>query len=192
MIDAVYNITNRPDKVALTLDMIKAATLKMHSSDFYAKDIYETGYSFPSADFYQSLDYINLIPNWRAIKYLKRVEDATDVIGKHFSVISVDEILDSYGNNREDICYVAGRVIEIKSSVEFSLGLLGAYVFPIVTPTAAYSSWVAEQFPYAIIHEAARVILKTVGKTEESKSQGELMAEQLSLLKASSIGDVGY
>ena len=198
LVAAVYVVTNRPDLVSDTEQAVRNATLKAHTTDgngeaqFYAKDIYETGYSFPTADYFQSLDYINLITNWRAISYLKRVEDAADTEGKFFSVISVSEILDEYGTARTDIAYVAGRVIEIRSSVEFTLGLLGAYVFPIVTPKASFSSWVADQYPYAIVHEAARMIFMSIGQKEEAASEKSLMLEEFFTLKNSSVLDVGY
>lgn len=191
LIEEVYLITNRRDLVAETESAIKAATLKAHKLDFFSKDIFETGVEFTSADFRQSLDYISLLSNWRAIKYFKRVEDESDDVGKFFDIITPDEVLDSYGTNRADIAYVAGRVLEIRSSVEFSKALLGAYVLPIVRE-GAYLSWVAEQFPFAIIHEAARRVFRSIGKLDESNAQREFVAEEYAELKLSALSDVGY
>lgn len=191
LVAEVYLITNRPDMVAETKSAVKSATLKAHTTDFYSKDIHETGIEFDTATFRQSLDYINLIPNFRALKYLRRVEDENDDVGKFFEVVTPEETLDAYGVNKSDIAYVAGRVLEIRSSTEFSKALLGAYVYPIVTPEAAYVSWVAEQFPYFIIHEAARRIFMAVGQLEEANGQTRLVAEELELLKMSALTDVG-
>jgi len=191
LLTEVYQITNRPDLVNETKSAIKAATLKAHKSDFYSKDIHETGIEFDTATFRQSLDYISLISNFRALKYLRRVESATDDKGKFFDIISPDEVLDSYGYNRNDIAYVAGRVLEIRSSTEFKYALLGCYVLPIVREEA-YSSWVAEQFPYFIVYEAARVLFRMMGQMEESNAQAGLVAEELQLLKMSALSDVGY
>ena len=188
----VYELTNRPDLVSETTSAIKAATLKAHQTDFYSKDIFETGVEFTTADFRQSLDYIAFISNLRAMKYLRRVEDETDDVGKFFEIIDVAESLDSYGVNRTDIAYVAGRVLEIRSSVSFTKALLGAYVFPIVTPTVSYASWIADLYPYAIIYEAARVVFKSIGYDEQSAQFNSLVSEQYTLLKASALPDVGY
>lgn len=187
----VYGITNRPDLVAETASAIRAATLKAHKSDFYSKDIHETGIEFESASFRQSLDYISLITNFRSLKYLRRVTDENDDSGTFFEIILPEEILDSYGISRTDIAYVAGRVLEIRASVEFSKALLGAYVLPIVR-TGAYDSWVAEQFPYAIIYEAARVIFKAIGYDEQSATFTGLVGEEFTLLKLSALSDVGF
>jgi len=191
LIAEVDLITNRPDLVGETTAAVKAATLKAHRLDFFSKDIFETGVEFDTADFRQSLDYITFITNFRAFKYLRRVEDETDEEGTFFEIISPEEILDDYQNNRSDIAYVAGRVLEIRSAVEFSKALLGCYVLPIVT-TADYSSWVAEQNPYAIIYEASRVVFKAIGYDEQSVSFERLVAEEYTLLKQSALSDVGY
>jgi len=191
LLEEVYLITNRRDLVNETKSAVKAATLKAHKSDFYSKDIFETGIEFDSADFRQSLDYISLFSNFRALKYLRRVEDENDDVGAFFAIITVDEILDSYGTNRTDIAYVAGRVLEIRASVEFSKALLGAYVLPIVRE-GAYLSWVAEQFPFAIIHEAARRVFRSIGKLDESNAQLQFVAEEYAELKLSALSDVGY
>ncbi len=187
----IFLITNRPDLVGETESAIKSATLKAHKSDFYSKDIHEQGVIFESSTFRQSLDYILLIPNFRAFKYFRRVEDENDDVGKFLAILSVDEILDSYGVNKNDIAYVAGRVLEIRSSVEFNTALLGAYVLPIVTPKEDYTSWVAEQYPFFIIHEAARRIFMSIGQLEESNAQRLLVGEEFITLRAGALSDVG-
>lgn len=191
LVQEVYNITNRSDLVTETESAVRAATLKAHQSDFYSKDIYETGVEFPTADYKQSLDYISLVSNYRALKYLRRVENETDDVGKFIQIITPEESLDAYGHNRNDIAYIAGRVLEIRSSVTFSKCLFACYVNPIVRLNA-YSSWVADQFPYAIIHEAARRVFSAVGQMEESNGQLRLVAEEFNLLRQQSLSDVGY
>ncbi len=183
--------TNRPDLVGETKSAVKAATLKAHKTDFYSKDIFESGVEFGTSEFRQSLDYVSLFSNFRAFKYFRRVEDETDDVGAFIEIIAPEEILDSYGCNRTDIAYVAGRVLEIRSSVSFSKALLGAYVYPIVREDA-YLSWVAEQSPFAIIYEAARVIFKAIGYDEQSAQFNSLVAEEYNLLKLTALSDVGY
>ena len=53
LIAEVYTITNRPDLVAQTLMAVRSATLKLHQSDYYYKDIFETGFQFTSAEYLQ-------------------------------------------------------------------------------------------------------------------------------------------
>jgi len=191
LVAEVIDITNRKDLTSSIKSAVKAATIKAHQTDFYSKDIFETGVEFTSKEFRQSLDYITLITNFRALKYFRRVEDETDDIGAFIDIILPEEVLDSYGENRTDIAYVAGRVLEIRASVSFTKALLGCYVNPIVRE-GAYTSWVAEQHPFFIIHEAARRIYKAIGQMEESNGQAQLVAEELKLLRMTGLSDVGY
>lgn len=191
LLTEVYALTNRPDLVAESTSAIKAATIKAHSSDYYSKDIYETGVSFDTTATKQSLDYPALITNFRTLKYIRRVENEFDESGVFFEVLTPDELLDSYGHNKADVAYIAGRVIELRGSVAFSKCLLGAYVFPITTETN-YSSWVADMYPYAIIYEAARVVFAIIGLSEQADSFGRLVAEEYQLLRMLGLTDVGY
>ena len=191
LLEEVYVLTNRRDLVAESKSAIKAATLKAHNTDFYSKDIFETGVAFDTAEYRQALDMYNLISNFRAVKYLRRVEDEFDDVGKFIEVVTADEVLDSYSCNRADIAYVAGRVLEIRSSVTFSKCLFGAYVFPIVQEEN-YSSWIADLHPFAIIYEAVRAIFITIGYQEQAVNFSRLVAEEYATLKMTGLTDVGY
>lgn len=191
LVAEVYLITNRPDLAGETTSAVKAATLKMHKSDFYSKDIYETGIEFGSASYKQSLDYVSLFSNFRSFKYLRRVDSATDESGTFFTILTPEELVDAYGCNRVDVAYVAGRVLEMRAAVQFDKALLGCYVLPVVRE-GAYNSWVAEQFPYTIIHEAARRVYASIGQMEESNGQRSLLSEEFEELKLSALSDVGY
>lgn len=191
LLTEIYSITGRSDLVDLTKTAIKAATLKAHNTDFYSKDLYETPVKFDTSAYTHSLDIISLIPNYRALKYIRKYETATSESGDFITVITPEEVLDKYNRELTDICYIAGRNIEIKSSTEFDTILLGAYVSPIVVEVN-YSSWVADLYPYAIIHEAARFVFGAIAMDAEKKSQESFVAEQYAELKINAITDVGY
>ncbi len=186
----VYDITNRPDLVGETKSALKAATLKAHHLDFFAKDLFETGVTFPELGFRQALDYIGVVSNFRQLKYLRKAEDACDDTGIFFTVITPEEILDEYGVNRTDVAYVAGRVLQIRSSTEFQFSYMGCYLHPIIRE-GAYCSWIAQQYPFSIINEAVRKVFKGIGKTDESREYTQLVGEEYELLKLSNIEDVG-
>ena len=187
----VYTITNKPYLVDETTLAIKSATLKAHSIDFFSKDIYETLLTAESKDYIHSIDYISKIPNFRALKYLRKYDQSSKSVGTFLDVIEPEAVLDSYGVDKADVCYVAGRVLEIRSSTEIDALIMGCYVFPIVTK-GNYSSWIAELYPYAIIMEAARLVFATVGEGESAQAYRSLVAEQYELLRNSALSDVGY
>jgi hypothetical protein len=190
LLTEVYFLTNRPDLVNETKSAVKAATLKLHQTDFYSKDIAELYIDLGSATdtYIYSFDYISAVSNFRAIKYIRKLNITTGEPEKFFDIITPEETLDSYNVTRTDVCYVAGRVLEIRSSTTFNKMILGVYVFPIAVESG-YSSWIAELYPYAIIFEATRIIFKTIGYDEQSSAYRELVAEQVALLKLSALPD---
>jgi hypothetical protein len=188
---AVYTLTNRPDLTAETLLAVQAATLKWHQTDYYYKDIFETGIVFSTSDFEQSLDYRTLIPIWRALKYLRKSDSTGDDTKIPFDIILPENILDDYSLNRTDVCYVAGANLQIKSSTAFQYALLGCYVNPNIT-ISGYSSWIALDHPFAIIYEAAADVFRQIGKLEEMAAFKVLANEQLVTIQRSNILAQGY
>lgn len=180
MIGDVYTITNRPDLISETALALKQATLKMHQTDHYPKDIFETGITFPTPATIQSLDYRTMIPRWRTFKYLRKYNNGYP--GEFFSLLTPEESLDRYQINRENICYVAGEQLEVRSNSADSHALLACYLHPDITD-AGYSSWIAQEHPYAIIYEAASKVFKMIGQDELASSMKQEVAEQYMLLK---------
>ena len=191
LIAEVYTITNRPDLVGQTLTAVRSATLKLHQSDYYYKDLRETGVSFVSALYVQSLEYRPLFPKWRALKYVRKTDvDGTDT-GAFLELVVPENVLDNYKQNRNDICYVAGEVIQIRSSTQVQYIILGRYDNPDITQ-AGYDSWIALDHPYAIVFEAASTVFKMIGDTDQFAAYTQLAAMQLVELRNSNIIAAGY
>lgn len=154
----VYTLTNRPDYVGETALAVKAATLKAHASDSYFKDLFETGIVFTPADYLQTIDYRVIAPKYRALKYLRKFDVPSNTPGKFFKIKTPDDVVDDYGKDLLDIAYVAGSVIQVKSSTLITNALFGCYIHPTVDSDATFNSWIANEYPYAIIYEAAAII----------------------------------
>ena len=189
----VYELTKRPDLVGETELAVRAATLKAHQSDYYPKDLYETAIRFESESYLQSLDYKQIVPQFRALKYLRKYDPSqgNNATGAFLTILSPAELLDSYGINREDVAYLAGSSLEIRSKDLLQYILLGCYVHPVVT-SSGYSSWIAEEHPFFIVFEAARTLFKTIGFDEQAAMYDKLVQEQLILLRMSQITAEGY
>lgn len=186
LIQEVYTLTARPDLVSETSSAVKAATLKAHQSDYYFKDLFESGIAFSTAAFIQNLDYRALIANWRSLKYLRKFDFTNNVPGRLLETIVPENVLNDYQTQRTDICYGAGAFIQINSSTKEQYYLLGAYLNPILTD-AGYSSWVALDHPYFIVFDAAATVFKAIGKDDEATTYRQLVAEQLTMLKTANI-----
>lgn len=184
----VYALTNRPDLVSETALAVRAATLKAHHTDFYYKDLFETGISFTSAEYIQSLPYKDLIPLWRSPKYIRKVDASTTppTPKKFLQLLAAEDALDSYGISKEDVYYIAGTNIQMRSVTKEQYYVVGCYVHPNVTPDK-YSSWVADEHPYAIVYEAVAIIFKTIGYDEQVKVYRDMVNEEILMLKMSNL-----
>jgi hypothetical protein len=191
----VKTLTNRPDLVAETILAVKAATLKAHSSDFYVKDIFETAISWDPVAYVQSLTYKQIVPLWRSFKYLRKFTPSTAtgdaVPGTFFTLIDPTNSIDAYKVDKDNVCYIAGADLDIRSNTQDQYMLLGCYVWPNITE-ANYSSWIAEDLPYAIVYEAASKIFKQIGWDEQSTMFNREVTEQYALLRMNYIQGEGY
>lgn len=186
----VYTITNRPDLTAETLLAVRQATLALHQTDYWWKDLKETGISFLVPAYTQELSFRPIIPRFRALKYLRK-SDSSGTVGAFFTVIQPEAVLDNYNMDRTDVCYAAGDSIEIKSSTQFQYAVMGYYENPDIS-TTGYSSWIATDHPYAIVFEAAEKVFKMIGKSEEFAAYKLLRDEERQRLMISNVQVSGY
>lgn len=184
LISDVYTLTNRPDLIAETKLAVKQATLKMHQCDYFPKDLFETGIVWNPIAFTQSLAYKTIIPRWRTFKYLRKYADGQPK--DFFTLLGVEETLDRYAINRDNICYIAGDQLEIRSSTEDATMLIGCYLHPDITDDG-YSSWIADEHPYAIIFDAAATVFKMIGYDEQAAYLKQNVTEQVALLRQNQI-----
>lgn len=197
LIAEVYVITNRPDLTAETLSAVRSGTMKCHRADFFVKDIFETGITFPTATFLQAIQYRDILPRWRAFKYLRKFDPTAfpspGLAGEFFEFATPGTSLDSYSINRENICYLAGDNIQVRSSTEIQYALLGCYLNPQAGITdGTFASWIAEEFPWAIIHQAASSVFRMIGKLDESNAQMALWQLEMNEVTSSNITNEGF
>lgn len=193
--DEVILLTGRPELRTLVESYVRAATLKAHQKDFFYRDIQEYGIEFPDQEHITSFKPLDLIDRFRKPAYLREwIFDASDIqqgrAGKKYDVIMTDNARDAYGYLKSDVYYLAGDLLQIRSSTPLTHALFGAYVLPDITP-GGYSSWVATEYPYAIIHEAARVVFRSIGANERSTLQEDLVNDWYGILTINSIPDEG-
>jgi hypothetical protein len=210
MVQEVYTLTNRPDMVQQTKLALRAATLKMHSVDFFNLDIWTTKIVFPETSFVQQLD-TGLFQRYRAAAFARLWDDSLSAAQLNifaipqqptdnqynyfFKFISPEEIFDSYRTLRGNVAYAAGNVINLRARVGFNCIMHGFYSLPDVAE-GSYSSWIAEKQPYAIIYDATSRILQTVGQNEVARKYDDprtgLVPEQIAILKNSYVLSFGY
>lgn len=220
IISNVYTLTNRPDRVAETSAAVQSATLWAHHSDYYYKDLVEVPIQFQNQAYLQQIA-LSFFANFRSLKYIRKYYPGTGPNnppsqdqspnnlpplygtyydpganlpdGRFFKIITPDEVLDSYRINKIDVAYIAGQVIQIRSGDYFQFALCGYYAHPNVTPTEGiYSSWIANEHPWAIIFRAAAIVFKTIGFDEQNATYQQLCLDEIAQLQASNVQAEGY
>lgn len=191
LVEEVYKITNRRDLVNETELAVKSATLQLHRQEFFSKDLFEVALIYTSPEYLQAIDYRSLFPLYRALKYLRKFDPNIVVsnpppgfdvngVGPFFTTITTDQVLDSYSIQRDDVCYLAGDLIQIRSSTLFQYTLIGVYLNPETANTEAkpFKSWISDEAPYSIVWTAAAKIFGLLGSTQrQGFANGEAQIE---------------
>lgn len=191
MVQEVISITKRPDLQSRIESNVRAATLKAHNSDYYYRDLYEIPIAFTNIFQLQSFVPTEVAPQFRMVKYIRIWQGQEDGdVGDFLTPIQIENSQDGYGYIKTNVFYMAGQALQIRGACAIDKVLFGCYLFPVITPSTAYNSWIATDMPYAIIYEAARVTFKSYSFTEQANEYGALVQEQYSELKMSYVESV--
>jgi len=195
LVQAVLGITKRPDQLALTESAVRASVLKAHTKDFYYKDLVEVAGQVERPSHLTSLTAKEVVPRFRKVKYITPWHydprsRSLGCAGQQLKVIQLGNEVDAYGYYKDNVFYMAGELLQIRTSFPLSHFLIGAFQFPDTTPTG-FKTWIADECPEAIVHEAARQVLSTVGMRELAAVQQQLAAEQYALLTINNLATAG-
>lgn len=191
LVAEVIQITKRPDLATATESAVKAATLKAHQSDYFFNDLIEVAVEFDEPRFIQTFDPKQVVPRFRQAKYIRIWEGDVNGYAKEFlEHIQIEAALDNYGHIRTNVFYMAGAFLQIRGTQPVEKVLFGAYQHPLVTPSENLNSWIADEYPWAIVYEAARTIFLQVGYQEQSRAMQALVGEQYSVLGLSNVDSV--
>jgi hypothetical protein len=221
----VLNDIGRPDLGFIAdggdnraINAVLASTLAMHQVDNFWKDIVASDVVFDAGAYIQTLDR-RTMPRFRSIAYFRKWDPTfsamqlnptilppivnSDLALKHLEIVDLGTggIFDSYGSERQDVCYAAGDTIFIKSSTLLTQGKIGYYARPhldIENSGVAYNSWIAREHPWAIIYHAEAALFTTTGDLDRARElvrpaiparddPGGLVAQAIAALKMDNI-----
>jgi len=172
--------------------MIQAATLRMHQSDFYVRDLAEATINLGSSGFAFSFSAPVTFARYRALHYLRYYDNAAAEAGKVYGHLDPLNLMDSYGLEKNDVWYVAGNNIVLRSSLAVQYLLAGWYQNPVITPFANLASWIADTVPHAIVFDACSLIFQMIAQQEQSRKFDSLVTEQLNMVKQHGVTGRGY
>lgn len=185
----LQSIIKRPDLFDDSALHIKNALLKAHTKDYWLKDIYETNFQFGTAAINYTLEPKTLIPLYRSMKYLTIIDPITEDVVRELKPLPVESWLDSYGYIKDYVWYVAGTNVQIRCSGQETIFGLGVYLYP--DTTLATPSWIADEFPFVILYEAARTMFRLIGFDEQAASAERLVKEAMDDLVKTAITSKG-
>lgn len=188
----VINLTNRPDLADETRLAIQKTTAKLHQLDFWYKDLDEVVIGNLPQDYKFSLDIPSNFARFRAFNYL-RMLDANNNPQEELELISPKQVFDSFQQERTNVFYVGGMSLNCRLANTRPAMIVGYYQYPDVgvatggVGTTTFSSWIANEYPYAIIEEAAAQVFRTIGYADAANSYGQQIVINLQILRQNNI-----
>lgn len=164
----VITITNRPDLISEIQLAVRIATSKFHMIDFWMRDRAERILIFPQSDTRFTVDLLVTFANWRKFSYIRPYDQVSaNPINKFINEISPSAIFDEYSQQKTDIFYVAGNLMNMKCKESQNAFLIGWFKYPNVQ-ISSYASWIADMYPAIIVEEAAGRIYNSIGQVDEA------------------------
>lgn len=208
--DDVYVLTNRPDLVSETQLAIRKAIFKFHSADTFKRDLTVQRLqmdSYPpiSPDHWQWNIALSAFTRFRRPKFLRYPTDLAIPqripaplidwpVGAAwtggFTEVTADNIFDRYSTQLANYFFVAGSNLTIRASYPYDYLDFGYYQYPEISPSPTpISSWICDQYPDAIVEEAAGTVFKMIGKDDEYNRYQTLFAENIAILRGTDVGE---
>lgn len=189
--EKVIEITGRPDLAAITLSAIQSATLKAHRFDYFPKDLFQGVIDTGAVSAEKELSTTVALPRFRTVNFINVYDMATAKPTVRFNIIDALNLNDQYGVERPNIAFLAGDNIRLKAAAAFQYIYISYYIDPVIT-VSGFASWVANNFPFAIIHEAAAQVFRSIGQMEKFRIQRDLTSDEITVIRTTSIQQVGY
>lgn len=171
LMDDVITKTNRPELVAETQLAIRNALQFVHLQDFWQRDAVEQLFTFPAANYVFQLDVSAQFTRFRKIRYIKKYDANNGVIidnpENEFKEADPSRLFDRYGCQRNNIFYLAGTSLNIRSGSQDSAYIISWYSYPLVLPETM-QSWIADMYPAIIVEKAVSEVYRSIGMTDDA------------------------
>lgn len=163
VVQAVLDITKRPDKQTDTERAVNAALSFLCLKEKFAQDLVEGSISINPALYGDTISIASLT-RFRHFKYIKLPQ----VLG-YLNRIGSDKIFTPGGTMQSNCYYTAGtNLTYILSTLASSLEI-GYYVYPPIL-TANETHWMLDMIPQVIIDHAASKVFQLIGDDSSMKT----------------------
>lgn len=196
VINDVHILTNRPDLVAEARVAIRKAIMKLHAADTFKRDLAVTRLQMATqtpvgTDQFRWSVTLSTFSSFRKPKSLIYPLELPAPEGdREYKELQVDNLFDRYGYETPNYFYIAGSTLVIKSAFSVDYLDFWYYKWPTINfTTGTHSSWIVDQYPDAVVEEAAGAVFKMIGKDDEYNRYEQLFAQNISILRATDVGE---
>lgn len=158
-VDAVIDITARPDRRTETISAVNATISKSVLKANFSRDLVEGTLNVDPAEYGDTVDISLEFTRFRKFKYLK----ITGVQG-YLVPTDADKVFTPGGQVQPNRYFVAGTNLTYTLSQLTPTLEYGYYQYaPVLEDNAADTHWILELMPWAIIDLAAARIFRSIG-----------------------------
>jgi len=172
MLEDIYTLTARRDLDAETELALRTATVNAHLCDAFPRDLFVSQVQLPNAAYMASLNIPTLFPGLRALSQIRpldsNLQPAVLSPENQIAIIELGDIYDDYGQLKNQVAYLAGDSVNVRSWFN-SYGYLVSWFKAPMLRRADYNSWIAQLYPTVIIYWAASIVLDTNGNEAKAK-----------------------
>jgi hypothetical protein len=189
--ETVIDLTKRPDLDSVIGFKILDVVKRLHLMQVWPRDFTALLVTLPSPVNEYVIPYAS-VPRFRGLSYIRfwdpiAVNPMTNVgtgwFGESFSEIRPDDIFDGYNTLRNNIFYLTGGGIFLRSLTKFSSVVVGYYQHPITSPTTALASWIVDDYELAVVSGVCAEIFASVGDNDQAKNYGAIHNAHVMLLQ---------
>jgi len=167
--------------------------MKLHGADLWKSDLHSSIVTLTplvagDVSYRYSLDLSDAAtyPLLRRISAIKEYNTALTGQEITFKELDADRVLDSYAIEDVNYWYRAGSAVQLRCNKSLTQLDVLYYKYPDINATV-WDSWIARDFPDAVVEEALAQIYKVIGKDSESSRLAACFEENLQILRITQI-----
>lgn len=178
-------IVRRPDLSTRIDSAITASVLKLHSTNFYIRDAQEGIITFPEPSTKFTFTGADVSTRFR------KISGIISSTGLRLAHCSMGNLLDYYGYPKVNSFYESGDSINVNLQVADNKFGIVWFQFPVPTEVG-FDSWIAREFPYIVINDAASRIFGQIGNDLQSKYCAQEVGQGLIILNSQNSSEPNY
>lgn len=180
ILDDIYAITMRPDRVTESKLGIRQALQMAHSSDEFPSDLIEVRMQADALDFEIQADLdlkvrkiSHIVPQYLMSDGTFQRGDALNYVEpRAFHTANVQA-------TGKDFYYIAGRKLNIKIRVPTVYFLLSYWQYPDLADDKIDDDWIVKNYPQVIVYGAVMLVYRALGNAADSVAYQQLYSAAL-------------